>query len=429
MRRGGVFSYKVIGAAAVVVVVVGTAAVGITVRNAQKGSAPRGAAAETTTSSTRPAPNVAELRAALEASLRFVPAAGATSVAPDSPIVVSAGSHRLTAVRVTSSGGDSVGGGLEPSGREWRSSGTLAYGADYRVTATVAGEANVYAESSATFRTLSPPASVSASVFPNEGLTIGVGQPVVFRFSQAITDPVARQNVLAHVSVTESKKVMGGWYWFSPSELHFRPKAFWPTGEHVTVEWNLTGWNAGGGTWGADRGLVHFSVGHARVSYANLTTDKMTVTDNGRVVAIYPISGGKPTDPTMGGVHIVLDRASVVHMVSSTNGIPVHSPDGYDELVYDDVHISDTGEYVHAAPWSVGSQGHTNVSHGCVNLSPANAHAFFGFSRVGDVVLIVGSPRPPVVGDHGVMDWDTGWSAFTPGNVIVKAPPDLPFLT
>ena len=75
----------------------------------------------------------------------------------------------------------------------------------------------------------------------------------------------------------------------------------------------------------------------------------------------------------MDGTHIVLDRESVVHMVSSTVGIPVNSPNGYDEYVYDDVHISDSGEYVHAAPWSVGRQGVTNVSHGCINLSAANA--------------------------------------------------------
>ena len=140
----------------------------------------------------------------------------------------------------------------------------------------------------------------------------------------------------------------------------------------------------------------------------------MLVTDNGRTIATYPISGGKPTDPTMGGVHLVMDRSSVVHMVSSTNGIPVNSPDGYDELVYDDVHISDSGEYVHAAPWSVSSQGSTNVSHGCINLSPADAAAFFAFSQYGDVVIVAGSPRPPAVGDHGVMDWATSWSAFTP---------------
>lgn len=30
-------------------------------------------------------------------------------------------------------------------------------------------------------------------------------------------------------------------------------------------------------------------------------------------------------------------------------------------------------EFVHAAPWSVAQQGSSNVSHGCINLSPDNA--------------------------------------------------------
>jgi lipoprotein-anchoring transpeptidase ErfK/SrfK len=104
-------------------------------------------------------------------------------------------------------------------------------------------------------------------------------------------------------------------------------------------------------------------------------------------------------------------------MVSSTVGIPVNSPAGYNEFVYNDVHISDSGEYVHSAPWSVGSQGRTNVSHGCINMSPANSLTFFNFSRVGDVVEVVGSPRPPVTGDHGVMDWSTAWSQWTQATV------------
>ena len=127
----------------------------------------------------------------------------------------------------------------------------------------------------------------------------------------------------------------------------------------------------------------------------------------------------------MNGVHLVLDRSSVVRMNSATNGVPVNSPDGYDELVYWDVHISDSGEYVHAAPWSADSQGVANVSHGCINLSDANAHAFFDFSRVGDVVLVGGGPRPPAVGDHGVMDWDTAWSDYAPANALPSVPAGL----
>ena len=184
--------------------------------------------------------------------------------------------------------------------------------------------------------------------------------------------------MLTHLSVVSSKPVVGGWYWFSNQELHYRPQQFWPAHEHVTATWDLTGWNAGSGMWGAGAGSTQFDIGDAHVAYADLGAHKMTVTDDGHAIATYPISGGKPTDPTMDGVHIVLDRSSVVRMNSATNGVPVNSPDGYDELVYSDVHISDSGEYVHAAPWSVGSQGRVNVSHGCINLSPANALAFFG---------------------------------------------------
>src|SRR5436305_12964625 len=101
------------------------------------------------------------------------------------------------------------------------------------------------------------------------------------------------------------------------------------------------------------------------------------------------MSAGRADLPTMNGNHIVLDRESVVRMISSSNGVPVNSPDGYDELVYSDVHISDSGEYVHAAPWSVSSQGRENVSHGCINLSPDNAATFMAFSRVGDLVQVV----------------------------------------
>jgi lipoprotein-anchoring transpeptidase ErfK/SrfK len=228
--------------------------------------------------------------------------------------------------------------------------------------------------------------------------------------------------VLSHFTVTGSHPVDGRWHWFSAHELHFRPRAYWPAGEQVTVASDLDGWNAGDGRWGVGEQHVRFRIGAAHVSVANLATHRMVVQANGRIVANYAMSGGRPQYPTMNGTHIVMDRESVVHMVSSTNGIPVDSPDGYDELVYSDVHISDSGEYVHAAPWSLRDQGRENVSHGCINLSPTDAAAFFEFSRVGDLVLVDGSPRPPAVGDHGVMDWDTTWGDFAPANALLQVP-------
>jgi lipoprotein-anchoring transpeptidase ErfK/SrfK len=241
-----------------------------------------------------------------------------------------------------------------------------------------------------------------------------VGQPIVLKFTQAITDPAARARLLSHLDTSLSTPVPVGGYWFSDTELHLRPENFWPSGEQVTFSDSLDGWDAGGGMWGQDAGTVQFTIGDARVSTANLATHEMTVTDNGNVVATYPISAGSTQYPTMTGTHIVLDRASQVRMISSTVGIPVNSPGGYDETVYWDVRVSDSGEYVHAAPWSVSAQGFQNVSHGCINLSPTSAEQFFGISRIGDIVNVVGGPRPPVPGDHGVMDGDTPWSSFTP---------------
>jgi lipoprotein-anchoring transpeptidase ErfK/SrfK len=248
-------------------------------------------------------------------------------------------------------------------------------------------------------------------------MTVGVGQPVVLRFDHPVTSDAARLTVVSHLAVAESVRVPGGWRWVSPTELHFRPEHFWPAGEHILVTSDLDGWDAGDGRWGEGRHSVLFAIGHAHVSTANLATHVMTVTEDGNVVATYPFSGGRDQYPTMNGTHIVMDRQSVVRMISSTNGIPVNSPDGYDELVYSDVHISDSGEYVHAAPWSVASQGRANVSHGCINLSPADALAFFGFSRVGDVVQVVGGPRPPASGDHGVLDWSTSWDQWSPAPI------------
>jgi lipoprotein-anchoring transpeptidase ErfK/SrfK len=358
---------------------------------------------------------VSEIRAALAASVKFSPAPGATAVSPNVPIVVKAGAGQLVAVRVTWQGQLVDRGSLTRSANQWRSSRALAYGTEYKVTATVSGTSHMRAASTMAFRTLTPATAITTSVFPWDGLKVGVGQPIVFTLSQPIASEAARAKLLDHLSVKESRPVAGGWHWFSDHELHFRPKALWPAGEHVTVSWNLNGWDAGAGAWGMSEGATGFTVGDAHVSYADLSTHQMIVTENGRAIATYPISGGKPTDPTMGGVHLVMDKSSVVRMVSSTNGVPVNSPDGYDELVYDDVHISDSGEYVHAAPWSVSSQGRTNVSHGCINLSPTDAAVFFAFSQQGDIVVVTGSPRAAEIGDHGVMDWTTGWSDFTPG--------------
>jgi len=351
------------------------------------------------------------------------PQQGATNVPLNAPVSVTAGYGTLTTVLVRTPSGQAISGSWNAPHTQWVSVQALAPTMPYHVSITVTSPSGVSARTATGFTTLTPAAPVTATAYPTTGSVVGVGQPIVIDFDQDITSTAQQKAVLSHFTVTESKPVPGGWYWFSPDELHFRPETFWPAGEHVTITGSLDGWYAGAGIWGSGQVSESFTVGDARISYANLASDEMTVTLNGKTVASYPISGGRPEYPTMNGIHIVLDKEPVVHMVSSTVGIPVNSPNGYDEYVYNDVHISDSGEYVHAAPWSVYAQGVTNVSHGCINLGPANALAFYNMSDVGDVVEVTGSPRPPAAGDHGVMDWNTPWSEWTPAPVVSTATP------
>ena len=55
--------------------------------------------------------------------------------------------------------------------------------------------------------------------------------------------------------------------------------------------------------------------------------------------------------------------------------------------------VTYSGEFLHAAPWSVGSQGYANVCHGCIGMSTANAAWLYNISKRGDVVEYTGSDR------------------------------------
>lgn len=351
------------------------------------------------------------------------PGHGATKQPLGTVVTVRSSGGHLSAVRLILSSvgsgpvpasyvGRVVPGSLDAAGNAWHSAGRLLPGSTYRVTYDVSRQDGLSAKGTSSFQTAAAEV-LTASVFPTPRIVVGVGEPIVIYFSHPVSTYAAQQAVLSRFTVEMSKPVPGGWHWFSAVELHFRPDHYWPVGEQVQLHGDLTGWRLGDGAWGEGAVSTEFVVGDSHISTVNLVTHQMTVTDNGRTVYSWPISAGAPQWPTMDGTHIVLDRDSEVHMDSATVGIPVNSPHGYNENVYWDVHISDSGEYVHAAPWDVSIQGTQNVSHGCVNLSPQRAETFFRFSRAGDVVQVVDGPRSPAQGDHGVMDWSFGPSAVT----------------
>jgi lipoprotein-anchoring transpeptidase ErfK/SrfK len=350
-------------------------------------------------------------------TLNIQPVDGAVGLPLDGVVTVSANHGRLNSVQVVPDGASpssdsSLPGTLDPVGQNWQSTGPLAPQTQYTVMVEAVNMAGRQVDRISHFVTMAPKAILRVTLNPGDNQTVGIGMPIELKFNHSVLNKDA---ILSRLQVTESMPVPGGWHWFSDRELHFRPEQYWPTGDQVSLIANLAGFDAGNGIWATQNHSVHFVIGPAHVSTADVNAHVLTVTSNGQVVGTYPLSAGRTNLPTMGGVHIAVYKSQVVRMVSTTPG------DSYDELVYWDVNITDGGEFVHAAPWSTGAQGRSNVSHGCINLSVANATAFYNFSLIGDIVNVVGSPRPPSTGDHGTMDWTTPWAEFVPASM--PAPP------
>jgi lipoprotein-anchoring transpeptidase ErfK/SrfK len=348
--------------------------------------------------------------------LTVSPRNGAAKVALDTRARVVADSGRLRRVRVTGAGGRRLDGTLARDGRTWLSTGPLAPATRYLVVADAVDDAGAATRRQTTFTTLRPRAELRASIMPLDGETVGVGLPIGIWFNQPVADRAA---VERRLEVTSSKPVTGAWHWFAANEVHYRPRDYWPSGSRVTLRTRLAGTAAGNGVWGVADRTIRFRIGERRVSVVDVRTHRMKVVAGGRTLRVLPVSTGRERYPTTNGVHFVISKTKDELMDSSTVGIPRNSPGGYYEHVFWSVRISNSGEFVHAAPWSTGSQGRANVSHGCVNLSTANAAWYYGLTRRGDVVEVRGSPKRPA-DSFGVADWNMSWRAWLAGSALPR---------
>ena len=101
-------------------------------------------------------------------------------------------------------------------------------------------------------------------------------------------------------------------------------------------------------------------------------------------------------------------------------GGPAGSSGHYDELVNYAVRFTYSGSYYHSAPWLVGAQGITNVSHGCVNLPPADAKIYYDMSVPGDPITVTASTAAGKW-DDGWTVWFFPWSKFLKGSALGMA--------
>jgi lipoprotein-anchoring transpeptidase ErfK/SrfK len=361
--------------------------------------------------------------------VNITPSDHAAGVPLDLPVKVSTVTGNLTAVTVTRTGATPtpVAGALSDDGKSWTATDGLDPAARYLVTATATGSGGTHTTAQASFATIT---SVGGRLLtdstPGDGATVGVGEPIDLTFNTPIAQP-QQPEIVKHLSVVSTPPQIGAWHWFSATQLHYRPAQYWQSGTKVTVTANFHGVNAGNGVWGLAGWTRSFTVGSKHVSLLSDVSHTMSVYQDDKLIGTWPISMGKPGFATLSGNLIVLYKTYKIKMNScQTFGgaacIP-GSTNYYDDYVYYDTAISTNGFFIHSAPWSVGDQGVRDVSHGCVNISPAHATFFYNWSLPGDVVRIGATVNVADI-NNGEADWQIPFAQFD--NTGVAAPVIVP---
>jgi lipoprotein-anchoring transpeptidase ErfK/SrfK len=346
----------------------------------------------------------------------ITPANGNSSATPSSGITVTAAKGKLTSVTVTT-GGDQVTGAMNAAHTAWHSTWALDVAESYKVTAkaagtSAAGTSGKTITQTSSFRTLNPAQTFTTQIYEAADQTYGVGMPIILYFNHQITDKAAVERAL---QLTTSKPVVGSWYWDDPCNmatvcLYFRPRTYWPADTTVSLTAHLNGVEGAPGVYGYHTLTQTFTIGSSLIVVASTTTHHMELYQNGKLIDTWPISTGRPGDNTPNGTYLTIDKGNPVDMKGP----------GYNLEVPWSVRFTWSGDYLHDAFWSVGEQGFTNVSHGCVNMAPANAEAYYKMEIPGDPVTVTGSPKAGTW-DNGWTMWFLPWSKYIQGSALHDA--------
>ena len=346
-------------------------------------------------------------------------APNARNVAVDTRMTLRATDGSITKVTAVGEGEKTVPlpGTIADDGARWRANELLEPGSTYEVSTVAVDSAGERTEQRRVFHTTDLPLDQQTypSIAPLDGETVGVGMPIEVTFDVPVTDRAA---VEKHLDVTASRPVNGAWHWYSDTTVHFRPKNFWKPGTKVTVSADLNGVPAGNGVYGQLDREVSFDIGSSVVSKIYINQHKMDVFVDGSKARTIPIAAGKAGFETRGGTKVIKEKFREKRMDAATTGISPDDPEYYNiaEVPYA-MRVTDTGEFLHGAPWSVGSQGDANVSHGCVGMSVADARWLYERSSRGDVVQVFGSDRQLEPG-NGWTDWDVSFAEYKQGSAL-----------
>ncbi|XVV12658.1 Ig-like domain-containing protein [Actinoplanes sp. CA-131856] len=374
-----------------------------------------GLAACTPSRSSSSAANVWEQPTA--APLRLTAPTG--QISPAGPVKVTVDGGRIESVT-------GLAGAVDADGVTWRSSGALAYDKTYKVTAHLLDSLGAKVEKAATFTTVKPRALAVVTFQANgmtaleTGGTYGIGQPVIVAFSKSVKDRAAAEKA---IRVETSPHVDGKFFWVDNKIVHWRPAKYWAKGTTVKVSVNTLGVNLGNGLYGKANATTHFTIGRSLIAISDNSSHRTRVYIDGKLTRDMACSNGQGGYTTIAngdqihfwtqnGPHVVLSKERTHSMSSASYGLSdTNNPFYYEpEDVQFCTRISYSGEFLHAAPWNT-QLGRANTSHGCINLSTADAQWVYKNFMVGDVVEVVHSPKELPAWD-GLGDWTVSYDKY-----------------
>jgi lipoprotein-anchoring transpeptidase ErfK/SrfK len=346
------------------------------------------------------------------ASIAATPAFGSTGIGPVEPISFTVDKGTIDDVSLTNPEGKVVIANISADRRSWSVGEVLGFGKTYTLTGTATGTDGKQIPISGTWETVSADTQVRNTVNPADGADVGVAAPVTVSFG---VEPEDRALIEKNVSITTVPAVEGAWAWVKHDDgrwaMDYRTKEYWPEGTVVHVDAKLYGLKFNADSYGASDLTSDFTIGRNQVVVADVNSHELVVKQDGAVVASYPASFGRGSDNgdpelvTRSGVHVVTEKAAEYLMNNPRYGYT-------NSLQRWTVRISNNGEFIHANPDSANAQGNSNVTHGCVNLSTADAENYYNSAIWGDPVEVSGTDVYLNGTDGDIYIWGMSWDEW-----------------